>query len=217
MSTWVHRDVPCPGCGAVNATPMLKGIHISRLPAVRDDIVAGRFQRTLCPSCGYAAQLESSTVYTDFDNGQYIAVEPSNPADWRAALAPHQEVFDRCFTMGPPVAEELSRGIRHRLVFGVDALREKILLWDAGLDDRVLESCKADLLTSEKKDFREEELRLTGVLPGGHCVLRRTAPGRVHLGHVTLLAETYQQRLAGTGSQYPQLMGAWVVDLYVTS
>ena len=217
MSTWVHREVPCPGCGATNRTPILKGIHITRLPAVREDIVAGRFQRTTCPHCGFQAQIESTTVYTDFDNGQYIAVEPPAPKDWRAALAPHQAVFDRCFTMGPPIAEELGRGIRHRLVFGVDALREKVLLWDAGLDDRVLESCKGDWLASEGKGPRDEELRLTGVLPGGHCVLRRLSPRRELLGHTTLLADDYQRRLSGTGSQYPQLMGDWVVDLYVTS
>jgi len=216
MSTWVHREVECPGCGRVNSEAVLKGIHISNLPTVREDIVAGRFQRTTCADCGFEAQLERTSVYTDFDKGQYIAVEPPDPSDWREAVARHQQIFDRCFTMGPPIAEELGRGLRHRLVFGVAALREKVICWDAGLDDRVLESCKADWLESEGKSAGAEELRLVGVLPPGHCILRRTV-GMELLGHTTLLAKDYEARLSGTGSQHPQLLGGWVVDLWISS
>jgi len=140
VSTWEHFDVACPRCGAGFRAPVLKGVHISWLPEVRETVRDGTFARHTCPSCGLTVQIESSTAYTDFEHGQYVGVESPERTDWRVARAHHLRVFDECFTFGPPVAEELAGSMIHRVVFGVHALREKVLVWDAGLDDRAVEA-----------------------------------------------------------------------------
>lgn len=232
MSTWTHIPLRCPDCGADFERPLLKGIHASRLPQVRADILAGRFQRFPCPACGMTLQVEDSTVYTDFERGHYVAVEPPDPPDWRASREKHVAIFDRCFTFGPPVAEELAHGMTPRLVFGVRALTEKLLAWDAGLDDRLIEGLKGQWLEEQGRGPADEELRLTSVLPGGHLVLVRLEPRDapapdgpesvatrppVLLGHVCIPAWQYERALATRAQPYPWVGQDWAVDVFVTA
>ncbi|MDP2313997.1 MAG: CpXC domain-containing protein [Pseudomonadota bacterium] len=176
MSTWYPYRLACPACAAPGSIALLKGIHISRLPMVKADIREGRFQVYTCPECGHRTQVEAPSVYTDFPNGQFIAVEAPNPPDLPAARRRGREVFDACFTFGPDIAATLGASIRHRLVFGVAALREKVLAWDAGLDDRVVEALKLDLLAEEGFGRKDHILRLVAVLPGLHLLFARLRP-----------------------------------------
>jgi hypothetical protein len=176
MSTWYPYRLNCPACGTEGEVQLLKGIHVSRLAAVRRDLHEGRFQVHVCPSCAHRVQLEVPSVYTDFPNGQYIAVELPFPADVAGPRARHRQVFDACFLFGPDVAADLGARVRHRLVFGVAALREKVLAWGAGLDDRIVEALKADVLAADGLGHRDQMLRLVSVLPGNHLVFARLEP-----------------------------------------
>jgi hypothetical protein len=49
----------------------------------------------------------------------------------------------------PPIVREMADGFAIRTVFGLPALAEKILAWDQGLDDRLIELLKLDLYRSE--------------------------------------------------------------------
>lgn len=176
MSTWYPYRLRCPACGADYETQLLKGIHVGRLPKVKAQIREGGFQRATCTGCGHTVEVEAPSVYTDLRNGPYIAVELPFPEDARAARERQRAVFDRCFTLGPDIAAEVGGSLRHRLVFGVAALREKGLVWDAGLDDRVIEGLKLELLGEAGAGRREVVLRLVAVLPGNHLVFGRMRP-----------------------------------------
>lgn len=176
MSTWYPYRFTCPSCGGVTEIQLLKGIHVGRLPSVKADIREGRFQRHTCGGCAHTVQVEVPSVYTDLPNGQYIAIEAPFPEDARAARDRQRQVFDRSFTFGPDIASTLGGTIRHRLVFGVAALREKVLAWDAGLDDRVLECLKLDLLEEAGTLRTDLVLRLVAVLPGQHLMFGRLRP-----------------------------------------
>ncbi len=230
MSTWEPREVACPACGASFDVPLLKGMHITRLPEVRAAIREGTFQVFACPSCAAPVGVERPTVYTDFENRQYLAVEPTGADDLAERVAAHAAVFDACFLFGPDVAAELGGGMTRRLVFGLRALREKVLAWDAGLDDRALEGVKLAAMGERDWDPRAVELRLLAVhAAGGHLLLGayplqrhgplgagvRVVPNAHALGHVTVVRAHYEAVLADLEQlrgEAPWIFGDWVVD-----
>ena len=171
MSTWAPHALSCPGCGETVDVPLLKGMHITNLAEVQAQIRDGTFQVNACPGCGETFVVERTSVYTDFDRGHYVAVEPEGCPDWRAARAVHRKVFDESFTMAPDVAQEIGQRLTTRLAIGLRALREKVLAWDAGLDDRALEGVKLALMHRKGRSPQSCVLRLQAVYEdGGHML-----------------------------------------------
>lgn len=233
MSTFRPRTLPCPACARPMEVHLLEGMHISRIPQVRAAILDGSLHVFSCSGCAHRFVVEVPAIYTDFPNGQYVAVEVGAPADLAPVRGKHRRVFDECFTLGPPPAQDLAVALRTRLVFGYSALREKLLVWDAGLDDRVVESAKGDWFEAEGVDPAREHLRVVSVLDGGHLLCLRLeapppgAPGETEtfvrsapraLDFVTLPAASYQRALlrrAERLAERPWLTDDWLVDISV--
>lgn len=202
MSTFRPRTVDCPACGLPFEVHVLEGLHITRLPAQRRAILDGTFHTFRCPACEAPSVVEVPAIYTDFERQHYLAVEVEG--DWRQARKRHQRVFDESFTLGPPPAQELGRSLRCRLVYGYRALREKLLCFDHGLDDAVLEALKARWAPG---------FRLREVLAGRHllCDAHRPDGADWH----TFTADEYATALedrAATLAPYPWLSQSWFVD-----
>ena len=49
MSTFYRHTLDCPACGVATEVNLAKGLHITRLPEVRAEILAGTFQVFDCP------------------------------------------------------------------------------------------------------------------------------------------------------------------------
>lgn len=233
MSTFRHYPTTCPACGHAHEVEIARGLHITRLPNIRRNLLDGTFQVHRCPSCGETAVYEATVVYTDFECNEYVACETARSATWQAALARHQTVFRDCFEYGPPIAQEMGHRFKRRLVFGFRALREKLILWDAGLDDRVVEAVKGDLLAEEGESPRDVVLRISRVLDGGHLLFAAyepvrppedLAPGdpwvlRLPAPHdfLTAPAATYAARAAEPSRiarDYPWLSDDWFIDIH---
>jgi hypothetical protein len=171
------------------------------------------------------------TVYTDFDRDQYVSVETRLRRSWTDVRAVHDRIFEESFGQGPPIASEMGVRFRKRLVFGFPALREKLMIWDAGLDDVVVESLKADLGAGMGAGPGDVLLRLEAVLSGGHLTFLVFEPDRQKpivnalqrgtlappVGAETVLASTYRERLesrAAITRSLPWLGDDWLVDLH---
>jgi len=233
VSTFRRYEATCPACEHRWTVDIARGLHITRLPQIREQLLTGRFQVYECPSCNSPTVFEATVVYTDFERHEYIACETAASASWQAAIARHQTVFRDCFEHGPPIAQELGKTFKRRLVYGFRALREKIVLWDAGLDDRVVEAVKGDLLKKEGKAPRDVVLRISRVLDGGHLLfsvhdpIRRpddVPPGAPLVmalpparDFLTAPAAMYRSRAAGPSGisrDYPWLGDEWFVDVH---
>jgi len=231
MSTFYPYRLECT-CGHVHTVELVAGIHITRLPHARQQILDGTFQVFRCPSCGVATAVTAPTIYTDFDRHQYVAVESRVRSDWASTRARHDKVFEDSFTSGPPIASEMGVKFRKRCVFGFPALREKLMIWDADLDDLVVEGVKGALTERLGIEIADSVFRLGGVLPGGHLTFLRLEPeravaapvGAIDRGTVkalvdveTVLAADYRRQLeqrSGITERYPWLADDWLVDLH---
>lgn len=233
MSTYRPFDTCCVACRHVFRVELARGLQISRQPEAREKILNGTYNVFACPECKTATVIETTLVYTDFERLHYIATETPRTATYQTAKARHQTLFRNAFESGPPLVQELAADVKRRVVFGFRALREKLVLWEAGLDDRVVEAVKGDLVAETREKPSDLVLRISRVLDGGHLMFAvyPSSPVPPHLAveepwQTTLPAPLdfmtapnahYQRRAAEPskiGRDFPWLDADWFVDVH---
>lgn len=168
MSTWHPVELPC-ACGHREPVRVCRGLHLDRLPQLETALLAGELHRFRCGACGRRLIYEADDVCTDFSRKWFVSVCLPWRRDWKAARDAHLARFDRAFTFGPPVAEELGQSMLTRVVWGLEGLREKLLLWRGGFDDRVVEAMKAEIQPED------ESWRVVELLSEAHLLIQRRA------------------------------------------
>lgn len=132
MSTQRNKDVSCPHCGAVVKTEMWPGIGAQESPLLRERVLNETLFDWKCPACGYEAQLVYPCLYHDKQHGFMVYIVPN-----AGCCAP--EAVD--------VGGEFPQfaGMKKRVVATLAGLKEKILIFEAGLDDLAVELVKLAL------------------------------------------------------------------------
>jgi len=212
-----------------------RSVRVSGSPEVRQSIIDRSWEVFACPRCHRGVQVHQfPMVYLDMEGNLYIAVEARGETPWRELLKKHQNSFDQSFFFAPEVVRTMSQGLQARLVFGFGALREKIILHRAGLDDYLVEAIKGDILRERDINPSEIQLRVESVLDGGHLLMAFLPKAPPSVQHdatssivsptrpqkwVTILADRYVARGAKRAKilkQYAWLSGNWIVDIHVT-
>ena len=149
MSTWFEEPVRCPACALDQPARLAHGVHIARAPEIRDQVFARTFHAITCRGCARVFVAQRPLLYTDMDRKHWIQVVlPEARPRWPEYEVAVDDVFTRAFT-GSPLARGLADGMRRRLVFGLEELREKLVVWAANLDDRAIECVKLELVRRE--------------------------------------------------------------------
>lgn len=150
MSIFEQRTLTCPHCGTQAEHTVAVSVNGGRSPQYRQQILEGSFQVMTCATCGEKADADGPFIYIDLRARQWIGCFPrawepawrsyeNEPMDsWRRSMVDH----------APANVRRMSDGFRVRAVFGLPALREKLLCFVHDIDDRVLEALKLDLLRS---------------------------------------------------------------------
>jgi len=133
----------CPECGAALEPRLVDAIDPARRPELRDDLLARRFHRLICATCRAALELEHPVVYMDLARRQwlYAGVERDRAA-WPALEARLDRDVGLSLSRHSPLVHAAGDGLRSRVVFGYEELREKLVIWDAGADDALIECVK---------------------------------------------------------------------------
>ena len=147
MSTFEPARIRCR-CGHEQDVQLANGLHISKRPDIRQQILDGTFHRFSCPACGGSIQIETLLAYTDFPKQHWFTIVPDRDLDVRGervAFAKH--VFERNMVERTvPIMQELAPQMTQRVIFGLASLRDKLVCFDAALDDRLVEALKIQLL-----------------------------------------------------------------------
>jgi hypothetical protein len=142
MRTSRERALRCPACGAEQRVRIVVGASAGRAPEVRNDVLARRLHRAAC-ACGLAIRIEAELAYLDVERRQLVLVGRADQlAAWPALEARLGAVVDRGLALGSPLLEPFVREVRSRVVLGAEALREKLVVWEAALDDGLVECIK---------------------------------------------------------------------------
>lgn len=150
------------------------GLHITRLPHVREKILDGEFHRFDCSTCGHRIEVRQPLIYTDFERGHWIEVLPNEEiASWPDLAPAAAAIFDRAVVHGAPILRSRVEAFAVRLVFGYAELREKVLLFEAGLDDRAVECLKLLAIRSDPSRFGFRDRLLVQRIVGDELELAR--------------------------------------------
>lgn len=127
---------------------VVKSLNAGRHPHLRDQVLRRELHRWQCSACKRTLFLDSDFFWFDWHRKEFIGVFPTSmrgrPEPCEQVLA---ETFE--FTMkeqAPAFVKDYSVGFFVRTVFGVEELREKLIIHEAGFDDFLVEMLKAELL-----------------------------------------------------------------------
>jgi hypothetical protein len=169
---------------------MARGIHATRVPHVRQMILDGVLHAIECPACGTITDVPAEVAYTDFDRSQWVRVaRPHELAAWARVEADTLAQFERLMARGPDFVATIANRFRVRVVFDLDELRERLVIWDAGLDDAIVECVKLASVR-ERPDLAAPEHRIR---------VRAIAGGTLHLASAPM-ATPKADRVAWTAA-----------------
>ena len=142
MSLPEKKKVNCPKCGKEIEFTMWNSINTQMDFAVKD-IISGDLFRIECPECGFEVLVKYPILFNDMNHGvmiQYLPPEAGEP-DERA-----RELIQK-------------GGIDYRLVKTQEALREKTMIFNEGLDDRIIELEKILLIKQIEDQIGDRKLQ----------------------------------------------------------
>ena len=149
MSTPTEKSITCPKCGARQVFLAWESVNVTLHPELKAQLLEGSLTRATCQQCGESAEVLYQILFHDPKKQLLIWLwqEPKDPET--AALQ-----LDRLMSQ-----------YRLRLVRSRNELVEKILIFDAELDDRVVELVKLLLRVQSSQGVHPLAGELLFVLP----------------------------------------------------
>ena len=129
----------CTKCGAEYSAEVPQSVNAATSPELKEQVRSGALFTWTCPHCGTANLLTFPVLYHD-------------PAEHLMLV----------LTQAPLGAEGVPEGYIGRQVRSAGELIEKIKIFDAGLDDLVIELCKYVTCQELKKEVPLKFLRTDG-------------------------------------------------------
>ncbi|MCB9765482.1 MAG: CpXC domain-containing protein [Alphaproteobacteria bacterium] len=190
MSISELEALACDHCGATIRARVFTSVNAERHPHLRDEILARRFHVFACPTCGQDTLVDGKVLYLDLGRRQLLGVYPRDRMADAATAA--QEVFEtwqESFVEGPPPTRPLAKRMLVRVCFGLEELREKLVIDAAGLVDLYVEALKAGLLAGDPRfaALQVTGLSLDAVTPEGALRFIPLGLGRATDGKVPLI------------------------------
>lgn len=127
MSTNLFNQIHCPSCGKRSQTRMWPGIDRVANPEQRERILEESLFCWECPDCGYKMQLVYPCLYHDREKQFLVLLDPNQK----------EQVLDK-----KAMAAEGPANAKKRIVSCVEELKEKILIFESGLNDAACELAK---------------------------------------------------------------------------
>ncbi|MEI7885180.1 MAG: CpXC domain-containing protein [Clostridia bacterium] len=133
MSKFKEIAITCPDCGKKGSAVVYELVNVTKNPELRAKIIDFSLFSWLCPHCGAKRNLEQPLLYVD------------KKLEFAVHFAP---VYDKYLEEKLELPKGLSQKTLGRLrkVSEINNLVEKILIAEAGLDDRMMEFCKLALI-----------------------------------------------------------------------
>ena len=125
----VVKAVVCPMCGELGKAEIYTSVNPTINPKLRSKVLDGELFSWTCPSCGYNARLTYPILYNDMKNRFMVYFIPK---------------IDRFQLCDKELEEKYSnvRNLSKRIVPDFNSFKEKIFIFESGLDDMAVELTK---------------------------------------------------------------------------
>lgn len=198
MSINIRKQIKCPSCGSVEEMTLWQSVTVDDSPDLKEDILKGRVNIFRCPSCRAAALVTEPMLYTDAGKRLMISFSPCDDKDRERLL---EQVKDASRKSGE--LESLD-GYNLRFVTQYNELLEKILIFDSGLNDKVIEVIKLLVLMQENEKM-EQRTCIFGKCDGKEIELmvQDKKEGQLYTSRVPMETyETVSRSLTESGVKY---------------
>ena len=150
MSMPIAQTVLCPECGKEIEFTLWQSIN-SEIPFAMQDIISGKLFEIECKGCGFKTSVNYPLLVNDMEHGVMIYYTQPESID-------ETEKVIRSTRM-------LYTG-RTRVVTNQDALREKLSIFNAELDDRVVELTKVLIMSQLSEQLAGKKIEAVYFVPG---------------------------------------------------
>ncbi len=145
----IHREtIQCPQCGKEVEVTLWDSLNGDLDPKAKQELLDGSLFNFVCPECGYETRMDYGVLYHDMTHNvmvYYVAEE---------AVAEAKSIFDSM----EDVTGIKMPGYRRRIVTNQNALREKAIIFENELDDRVIELIKCIYLAHASKQYPDANI-----------------------------------------------------------
>jgi hypothetical protein len=189
MSKISIKPITCPKCKYSGEFKMYDSVNVSLDPDLRDEVLNGHIFEWVCPQCGEILSIRYDILYHDMDKEFQIYYSPTN-----------------CIGINKMINDMLTKypGMRKlcRTVESLNALREKIYIFENGFNDIVIELAKILIKFDKQNNVPETcELRFERFIPTekdsskGQLVFRQFIEGKLQEGIVLFDMINYENYL----------------------
>ncbi len=141
----VNKAIVCPICSNMSKAQIYTSVNVTVNRAMRDKVASGELFEWRCPECGHKAMLTYPVLYNDMKNRFMIYLIPK---------------IDRFQLCDNELEEKYSnlRNISKRIVPDFNSFKEKIFLFETGLDDMAVELTKLAISQTVSKKLGGAEV-----------------------------------------------------------
>lgn len=133
MSKFNMETMVCPKCKTEQKIKVWESVNVTQSPKEKERILKGEFFRFACKKCDMTAPLAYNCLYNDMDKKLLVWLIPELTDEVEEKLASAETIADD---------DKSGLGYIYRIVETPNELKEKIMINDAGLDDRIVELLK---------------------------------------------------------------------------
>lgn len=129
MANVVVKNIACPKCSESTEAKLYMSINATNEPTLRSDVLDERLFKFRCGACGHEARLTYPVLYNDMKNRFMVYLIPE---------------VDRFQLEDVELEQKYERlkGIRKRLASDFNSFKEKVFIFESGLDDMAVEITK---------------------------------------------------------------------------
>ncbi len=143
MSQSAMQEITCPKCGKKSSFLVWDSINTVEQPEMKAKVRNDEAFRFHCESCGASALLNYNFLYHQQEDQVliYVSADGSDASDMEKLLSQRANAFD---------------GYKKRIVRSYNEFKEKLLILDAGFDDRIVEIIKSSVWDNVEAHHKEQ-------------------------------------------------------------
>ncbi len=207
MSINAKQQIKCPHCGNMCEMTIWQSITVSDSPDLKEDLLKGNVNMFRCGSCNTTALVPTPILYHDEDSRLMISFSPcSNPEE-------KYKLFESVKKSSKESGElEGLSDYNLRFISEYNSLLEKILIFDSGLHDKVIEVIKL-LVLMQEPDKMDQRICIFGKADEEiEFIVQDTKEGGVYTSRVPMHTyELVRDQLKASGVKYKSF-GWEIVD-----
>lgn len=180
MSKHHVEKITCPHCHKESDFILWDSINTSLDPEMKAKVRSGEAFKWVCTSCGYEANVEYATLYHQMEDLVMIYYVPGE-GDKTETIELMKGKYKNTDGEFVEMDMKIDEGYYKRVVDTRNQFREKLVLLDEALDDRIIELMKLFMIAQIKDnddDLEIEEMLFDKLEDGTRCFAIHLKDGR---------------------------------------